>query len=191
MAEQAAQAGEGEEAAEKPKLGVKKLAIFVALPALVVVLGGVAAALLLTGGKKDDAHAEAGHEAPADGHAKPAAHADAGHSKGGKAAPPAAHVVFYELPDLLVNIQSQDSRPTYLKLKITLELDSPDIVAQIEPAMPRVLDRFQAFLRELRIEDLTGSAGSYRLRLELLRRVNLAVAPAEARAVLIEEVLIQ
>lgn len=175
---------EGGEDAEpkKKKLPGKMLVLFIAAPVLLLVLGGTAAFLLLGGGgdeevahAEDAAHAEASAEGYGDGHGTGGAH----------------EVVFYELPDILVNIQAPSARPTYLKLTLTLEVDSEDVVHEIEPAMPRVMDRFQAFLRELRVEDLNGSAGSYRLRQELLRRVNLAVAPAQVRAVLIEEMLIQ
>lgn len=179
-----------EDAGAAKKGGPMKLVLFAGLPALVLILGG-AAAFLLMGGSKEEAHDEDGHEV----HADAGEHGD-GHDAHGKDAehhgpPPAAEVVFYALPDLLVNIRSDDGRATYLKLKLTLEVDSEDTVYAIEPAMPRVMDRFQSFLRELRVEDLSGSAGSYRLRVELLRRVNLAVAPALVRDVLIEEMLIQ
>jgi flagellar FliL protein len=166
---------EGAPAKKKPKL--MTLLLFAGLPALVLILGGAAAAMFLLGGESEDAHAEAGE------------HGEAGGAAHGAAS--AHDVVFYELPELLVNIRSEDGRASYLKLKVSLEVDSAETVAAIEPAMPRVLDRFQSFLRELRVEDLNGSLGSYRLRLELLRRVNLAVAPEEVRAVLIEEMLIQ
>ena len=57
-------------------------------------------------------------------------------------------------------------------------------------SMPRLQDMFQTFLRELRPEDLQGSQGSYQLRAEIQRRVNLVIAPAKVNAVLIEEMLI-
>ena len=60
----------------------------------------------------------------------------------------------------------------------------------IEPNRPRLQDMFQSFLRELRPEDLAGSQGSYQLRMEILRRVNLVIAPAKINSVLIEEMLI-
>ncbi len=167
--------GEGGKKKKKPSL--MKLGLFAGLPVLVLVMGGVAAFMLL-GGDKGDADADA----------EAAAHGEAG---GHGPASAAAEVVFYELPNVLVNIQSDDGRPSFIKLRLTLELDSEDAAHAIEPAMPRVMDRFNAFLRELRVEDLAGSAGSYRLRLELLRRVNIAVAPVQVRAVLIEEMLIQ
>lgn len=99
-------------------------------------------------------------------------------------------VVFYTLPELLVNMQSPDGRPTFLKLKLTLELPNEDVAAELTPNMPRMQDMFQSFLRELRPEDLSGSQGSYQLRMELLRRVGLMAAPQKVNAVLIEEMLI-
>jgi flagellar FliL protein len=99
-------------------------------------------------------------------------------------------VVFYTLPDLLVNMQSPDGRPTFLKLKLTLELPNEEVAEALTPNLPRMQDMFQSFLRELRPEDLSGSQGSYQLRLELLRRVGLMTAPQKVNAVLIEEMLI-
>jgi flagellar FliL protein len=99
-------------------------------------------------------------------------------------------VVFYTLPDVVVNMQTADGRPTFLKLKLTLELPDEDAVEELNPNMPRLQDMFQSFLRELRPEDLSGSQGSYQLRMEILRRVNLVIAPTKVNAVLIEEMLI-
>jgi len=99
-------------------------------------------------------------------------------------------VLFYTLPDVVVNMQTADGRPTFLKLKLTLELPDQATVDALDPNMPRLQDMFQTFLRELRPEDLQGSQGSYQLRMELLRRVNLVIAPSKANAVLIEEMLI-
>ena len=56
---------------------------------------------------------------------------------------------------------------------------------------PRIIDHFQVYLRELRVEDLRGSAGIYRLREELLARVNAAVKPTKVENVLFREVLVQ
>jgi flagellar FliL protein len=99
-------------------------------------------------------------------------------------------VVFYTLPDIVVNMQTAEGRPTFLKLKLTLELPDHGAVEGLDPNMPRLQDMFQTFLRELRPEDLAGSQGSYQLRMEILRRVNLVIAPTKANAVLIEEMLI-
>ena len=99
-------------------------------------------------------------------------------------------VLYYTMPDVVVNMQTADGRPTFLKLKLTLELPDQATVDNLDPNMPRLQDMFQTFLRELRPEDLSGSQGSYQLRMEILRRVNLVIAPSKANAVLIEEMLI-
>jgi flagellar FliL protein len=99
-------------------------------------------------------------------------------------------VVFYTLPDIVVNMQTADGKSTFLKLKLTFELPDQDTADELTPNLPRLQDMFQAFLRELRPEDLNGSQGTYQLRYELLRRVNMVAAPAKVNAVLIEEMLV-
>jgi flagellar protein FliL len=99
-------------------------------------------------------------------------------------------VVFYTLPNMVVNMQTADGRPTFLKLKLTLELHDEAVAEELTPNMPRMQDMFQTFLRELRPEDLSGSQGSYQLRMELLRRVSLISGSDKVNAVLIEEMLI-
>src|SRR5437870_4835535 len=76
-------------------------------------------------------------------------------------------VIFYTLPDMVVNMQAADGKPTFLKLKLTLEVPDQETVDVIEPNRPRMQDMFQTFLRELRPEDLAGSQGSYQLRMEI------------------------
>ena len=97
----------------------------------------------------------------------------------------------HELPEIMVNLSAGNDRPQYLRLKITLELDNPQAVEALKPVLPRVVDAFQVHLRELRASDLEGSAGLFRLREELTRRVNHAIAPASIRAVLFREVVVQ
>ncbi|MBV8792728.1 MAG: flagellar basal body-associated protein FliL [Pseudolabrys sp.] len=100
--------------------------------------------------------------------------------------------VFVDMPDVLVNLaNSGPDRTQYLKVKVVLELPEQNLVAQIQPLMPRVMDAFQTYLRELRPTDLDGSAGLYRLKEELTRRVNVAVAPNKVTAVLFKEIVVQ
>lgn len=99
-------------------------------------------------------------------------------------------VIFYTLPDIVVNMQAADGKSTFLKLKLTFELPDEETAEALTPNLPRLQDMFQTFLRELRPEDLNGSQGTYQLRVELLRRVNLVAAPSKVNAVLIEEMLI-
>lgn len=101
--------------------------------------------------------------------------------------------VFLDLPEMTVNLAGApgQERPVYLKLKVSLELEDQKTVAEIQPLMPRVVDNFQIFLRELRPTDLEGSAGLYRLKEELVRRVNAAVYPARVEAILFKDLLVQ
>jgi flagellar FliL protein len=100
--------------------------------------------------------------------------------------------VFVDLPEVLVNLSNTGSERTqYLKIKLVLELAEQSMVAQITPVMPRVMDAFQTYLRELRPSDLEGSAGLYRLKEELTRRVNASIAPSRINAVLFKEIVVQ
>ena len=99
--------------------------------------------------------------------------------------------IFYDLPELLVNLNTTGRKSVFLKIRISLELRNPDDVPTIEGMMPRIIDNFQVYLRELRIDDLKGSAGMYRLREELLTRVAAVAAPAKISDVLFKEMLIQ
>jgi flagellar FliL protein len=153
--------------AEKPK---KKFA----LPSLKVMLIGLAALLLIGGGAVYFFMFR--HAAHQDTHAANAP----------------KPVVFVDLPELMVNLSNPSGeRAQYLKVKVVLELADQVMVAQVQAVMPRVMDAFQTYLRELRPTDLDGSAGLYRLREELTRRVNAAIAPARINAVLFKEIVSQ
>lgn len=117
---------------------------------------------------------------------------------GGHAPPPAAAAaavkpaIFFDVPEVLVNLSAGNSERTqYLKVKVVLELPEAKLKEQIQPVMPRLLDAFQTYLRELRPTDLDGSAGLYRLKEELTRRVNTAIAPNRVNAVLFKEIVVQ
>jgi len=101
------------------------------------------------------------------------------------------NVVFFPLEELIVNLNTGGRKSTFLKIRISLELADGGDISRIESVMPRIMDNFQVYLRELRIEDLKGSAGMYRLREELLTRVNAAIAPAKVQDVLFKEMLVQ
>jgi flagellar FliL protein len=99
---------------------------------------------------------------------------------------------FVDLPEMTINLSTQQQeRPQFLKVKIALEVSDAKIGEDIKPVMPRVLDTFQVYLREMRASDLDGSAAMYRLKEELMRRVNVAIYPAKIEAVLFKEVLVQ
>jgi flagellar FliL protein len=191
----------------------KKLLIVAAAGLLLVGGAGAAAYLFLFSGGEETAAAVDGAEAHGGGHgdAKADAHggghggghgeakADA-HSGGhGEAAgghgEAAAHGVpgaplFFDLPAILVNLRSDD-KPVFLKLVVSLEVKDHDTLKAVEAVLPRVVDQFQTYLRELRVEELSGSAATYRLKEELLRRVKIAAAPMDVSDVLFKDMIIQ
>jgi flagellar protein FliL len=107
-------------------------------------------------------------------------------------AAPVKPPAFFDMPEVLVNLANAGAdRTHYLRAKIVLEVADQAVVEQIKPVMPRVLDAFQTYLREMRPTDLEGSAGLYRVRDELTRRVNVAVSPNRINAVLFKEIVVQ
>ena len=107
-------------------------------------------------------------------------------------APPPKPPVFLDVPDILVNLAgTPGERVQYLKIKVVLEVKDEPLVEKIKPTMPRVMDIFRTYLRELRATDLAGSAGLFRLKEELTKRVNAAISPGQVNAVLFKEVVVQ
>jgi flagellar protein FliL len=158
---------EAEEGAQAPAASggwlSRKMIMIAAAGALVVIGGGAGAYVMLSGPKEKQ---------PAVAQAKPA--------------------VFLDVPEVLVNLSTTgNERTQYLKVKVVLELPDATLTPQIQTTMPRVMDAFQTYLRELRPTDLDGSAGLYRLKEELTRRVNAAIAPSRINAVLFKEIVVQ
>ena len=174
LEEEGEEGEEGEEEEGSGKSGRKRLLIVIAA-VLVLILGGAAAAYF-TGLLQPVIDMLGGKDAPVEDPNAPAVSGDA---------------VFYDLAEMLVNINTGGRKSVYLKIRVSLELENTDDIVHIEAVMPRIIDNFQVYLRELRIEDLKGSAGMYRLREELLKRVNVAVAPAKVNDVLFKEMLVQ
>jgi len=167
---------DGEDASKNPK---KKLLLFIVLPAVIVLLAAIAGGLVFMGGGNEDEVVLDDHGNPVESEIKESKHAS-------EEVP-----LFYQMPDILVNITGEeDGEQLVLQITIQLEVPDQDTIHQLDALLPRVVDQYQAFLRELRVEDIKGSAGNYRLRLELLRRVNLALAPAHVNDVLIEKLLV-
>ncbi len=169
--------------------GSKKLLI--AVVAVIILLAGGGAGLYFTGaldsilGGGGAASGEHGEED--DGHGG----GDDGHGGGGDGHGGASNSHFLEIPNMIVNLSGSDGQPRYLRLSVQLEMKKSSDVAAVEAVMPRVVDQFQTYLRELRVKDLRGSAGIYRLQMELLSRVNAAAYPIEVKDVLFQEILIQ
>lgn len=92
-------------------------------------------------------------------------------------------VSYYNFPTVLSDMQGSDGRPGQIKVDMTFEIANAEIGDNINENMPRMKDMLQTFLRELRPEDLSGSEGTFRLRQELMRRVNLIIAPEKINTI--------
>ncbi len=167
--------GGGEEAGSGGSGGKKKLLLIIFV-VLLLVIGGLAGAYFT--GLLDPVMAMIT--------GKP--HGEASETAAGPEGPS----VFYELPALTVNLNSGAARKArFIKIQVSLELEKETDKPIVEAVIARVMDNFNVYLRELRVEDLSGSAGMYRLREELLARIRVAVAPAKVRDILFKEMLIQ
>jgi len=158
---------EGEGSGGKKKLSGKKLILLAGIPLLLLLLAGGAFMGGFIGGSGEEEEEHAEEEGP----------------------PPEVH--FFDLPEMLVNLNTGGNRTTFLKIKVSLEIEHIESIPELENLLPRVLDNFQVYLRELRLEDLNGSAGLYRLKQELLMRVNRAIDPIHVTDVLFREMLVQ
>lgn len=97
----------------------------------------------------------------------------------------------FNLPPMTVNLNSDGEGEQFMKLTVALEVANEEMMIEIQPRMAKVVDAFQVYLRELRRSDLEGSAGIYRLKEELRRRVNVAIFPAQVESILFKEILVQ
>ena len=157
-----AEAGADGEAAPAKK---GKLKLIIAAVGFIAILGGGAGWFFFMRGHSEEVHAEALPPKPPS---------------------------FIEVPDMLVNlVGAPGERVQYLKVKLVLEIKEEKQVETIKPSLPRVTDLFQTYLRELRPSDLNGSAGLFRLKEELTKRVNAAVSPNQVSAVLFKEIVVQ
>jgi flagellar FliL protein len=113
------------------------------------------------------------------------------HSQPGPEASRPAVPVFIDLPDMIANLASPANKASYIKLQVRLEIAQQADADKVKQEMPRLQDMFQTYLREMRPEELRGSAGIYRLREELLGRANVVLAPVRVNDVLFTQLLIQ
>lgn len=98
----------------------------------------------------------------------------------------------FNLPTMTVNLKNDSgSSQNFMKLTVAIEVESEEVMTEITPRMAKVIDAFQVYLRELRRSDLEGSAGIYRLKEELRRRINVAIFPAQIESILFREILVQ
>lgn len=184
--EEGAEGEDGEEGAKKG--GLKKMILFIGLPVILVILAGVAGALFFLGGGEEEVvaegeHGEAHGEASADGHGDGHGAAEEAHL---------AELFQFEEP-LIVDMSGPDNRSVLLEVRIALAYSDHDVGEMLhrEDVQMLLRDEYVEFFRALRVEDIDGSTGSHRIRMELIRRTNLVLAPKTVDGVLLPSFVMQ
>jgi flagellar FliL protein len=96
--------------------------------------------------------------------------------------------VFYDMPEIVIRLDG--GQGSYLKLATVLDLAAEHTPDEMKAIEPRLLDVMQTYLIELKPEDIRGTAGMYRVRQELLRRVN-DLAPGSTKDILFKTIILQ
>jgi len=179
MSSDTEQAGEG--AATKPAPKRKKM----------LVIGAAAAALLLVGG--GGGYMMFGGKAAAEEHgaaAEEEAEPEGGGHSGGEGEAAEAELPL-DVPPILVNLRTPDGAPHFLKVHVMLVPGKKSDLETLKKKLPILLDTFQPFLRELRPEDLSGSAAVYRIKEELMLRSVASIGAGQVEDVLVQELVQQ
>ncbi|MCQ0091819.1 flagellar basal body-associated protein FliL [Roseovarius sp. M141] len=111
----------------------------------------------------------------------PAGPMDDSHRKVG-----AMPVVAYVPIEPLVISLGKGMSGRHLRFRAELEV-IPAYRAEVEQLLPRVVDVLNTYLRALKLEDLTDSAGLLRLRAQMLRRVQVVTGGDRINDLLIME----
>lgn len=157
---------------EEPTKKKKKSKLILIIPIALVVIAGVGFGVMqFMGGDSKKAENEGDAE--------------------GQAIEQAAPSFFVPIDPMTVNLRGQGKQQRFLKLVVRLEIGQKEDEQIIKDYMPRIRDQLQVFLRELRVEDIEGSSGAYRIREELLSRINTVAKPATVKDVLFDELLVQ
>ena len=101
------------------------------------------------------------------------------------------NVVFVDLPDLLLNLNVTGKRLRFLKVVTALEVSSEEMAEIVRQMTPRILDNLHLYFRSVSPEELAGPDGVYRIKEDLLLRINDTIQPASVRDVLVKEMLVQ
>ena len=98
---------------------------------------------------------------------------------------------YIEVPPIIVNLRSGDGQPRFLRLRFIIVAADAGQVNRINDRLPVVLDALQPFLRELRPDDLNGSAAVFRIKEAILARATQALGTGTVRDVLIQDLVQQ
>lgn len=176
------EAAEGATPAASPKKK-KKLIIIGAAAGVLLLGGGGGAAMMLSGGSaKAETAVDAGHGAEAE----PAEEGESGGHGGGD-----SKEAFVDVPAMVVNLRSPDGASRFLKIHFMIVPGAKGTVDGLKEKLPLILDAYQPFLRELRPEDLAGSAAVFRIKEEMLIRATDVAGAGSVKDILIQDLVQQ
>lgn len=171
-----------EEGAKPAPAKSKKKLIIIGASAGVLLLGGGGGAFMMMGGSS--AQAETAEEG---GHGEKAEASSAGGHGGAEGEGEA----FVDVPPMVVNLRSPDGSARFLKIHLMLVPGAKGNAESLKAQLPLILDSYQPFLRELRPEDLAGSAAVFRLKEELLVRATQTAGTGMVKDILIQDLIQQ
>jgi flagellar FliL protein len=96
----------------------------------------------------------------------------------------------YPLDQFIVNLVSNNA-DRYLKCKVSLELDSPDLQNEIDKKLPAVRDTIINILSSKTVEEIQTAKGKEKLKEEIKRKLNEMLTTGEIRHVYFTEFVIQ
>lgn len=163
----------------------KKKLIIIGAAAAVALLGGGGGAYMMFGGAPAKAEAGAEHGE------KPEAEAEEGGEEGGEGGHGEKKNEPLDVPPLLVNLRTADGAAHFLKVHVMLVPGPKAAGEELKNSLPELLDAYQPFLRELRPEDLSGSAAVFRIKEELLVRSRDTIGAGKVKEILVQDLIQQ
>ena len=96
----------------------------------------------------------------------------------------------YSMKPFIVNL-ADDSGSRYLKIKFEMELNSKDLVPEIEKRMPQLTDSVIMLLSSRKYEDIVTYEGKDRMRNEIMLRLNSFLSTGFIRKIYFTEFVMQ
>ncbi len=96
----------------------------------------------------------------------------------------------YPLDQFIVNLVSNNAN-RYLKCKIDLELDSPELQQEVDKKLPAIRDLVIRILSSKSVEEIQTAKGKEKLKEEIKRKINEILSTGEIRNVYFTEFVIQ
>ncbi|PNU01870.1 flagellar basal body protein FliL [Novosphingobium guangzhouense] len=170
-----------DEAGAKAKGGRKRL-IAIAVVAVGMLAGAGGVYWYTQRGSADHAGEKQAEAAAAEGEA------EGGEGHGAADADPTASYI--EVAPMMVNLRGGGAQAKFVKVRFIVVAAEGKTDA-VKGRIPVILDALQPFLRELRPEDLNGSAAVFRIKEEMIRRSTAALGKGMVRDILIQDLIQQ